>query len=70
MLSDTSPATHKFTHKFVARCRELAERYRAGRCSLHDAVDAAQGYAEARGLLKTIGQHEVQRIMADVFRER
>src|SRR5262245_38812974 len=52
---------------FTERCNVKALAWQAGEISLHDAVDSLQQTAEAFGLIITLGQDEVQRIMVDAF---
>jgi hypothetical protein len=53
---------------FRARCEAQAKLYGAGEFKhLPDAVDPLQEFAEQLGLIDTIGQDEVQRIMAAAF---
>jgi hypothetical protein len=52
---------------FKARCEARALLYHAGEIDLQDAVDELQASAVASGLVREIGQDEVQRIMAAAF---
>jgi len=52
---------------FRARAEARALLFAAGELDLHDAVDGLQSYAETSGLVREIGQDEVQRIMAQAF---
>jgi hypothetical protein len=53
---------------FRARCEARALLFAAGELALHEAVDALQADAVASGLIRQIGQDEVQRIIAAAFR--
>jgi hypothetical protein len=52
---------------FRARCEARAMLYAAGEYDLHDAVDVLQESAVKLGLVESIGQYAVQRIMAEAF---
>jgi hypothetical protein len=52
---------------FIARCDARAMLYAACELELHEAVDVLQAAAVATGVVDSIGQDEVQRIMADAF---
>jgi hypothetical protein len=52
---------------FTARCEARALLFATGELALHDAVDALQAAAVASGLVREIGQDEVQKIMAAAF---
>jgi hypothetical protein len=66
-----SPSPDRLLTVFRARCEARALLFAAGELDLHDAVDALQRGAVANGLVREIGQDEVQRIIAAAFhRER
>jgi hypothetical protein len=52
---------------FRARCEALALLVEAAEIDLLDAVDMLQSAAESNGLVREIGQDEVQRIIAAAF---
>ena len=52
---------------FIARAEACALLYAAGEFDLHTAVDVLQADAERAGLVASIGQDEVQRIIAEAF---
>jgi len=52
---------------FKARCEARALLYYASAMTLHEAVDGLQLAAEGNGLVRSIGQDAVQRMMADAF---
>jgi hypothetical protein len=52
---------------FKARAEARALLVYAGELSLPDAVDALQQAAEAYGLVQSLGQDEVQRLIAEAF---
>jgi hypothetical protein len=52
---------------FVARAEARAMLYAAGVLDLHEAVDKLQADAERDGLVASIGQDEVQRIITEAF---
>jgi hypothetical protein len=54
---------------FEARCWARSHLYFEHEFELHEAVDVLQQSAVAWGLVATIGQDEVQRIMARAFGE-
>ena len=49
---------------FAARCEARAMLCAAGELDLHEAVDVLQADAEAAGLVRSIGNDAVLRIMA------
>jgi hypothetical protein len=52
---------------FGARCREMAERVRAGTVPFIWAIDCLYDAAAWSGLADDVGDDAVQRIMADAF---
>jgi hypothetical protein len=52
---------------FRARCEARAQLYGAGDLNLHEAVDELQDAAVKLGLVKQLGQDQVQWIMAKAF---
>ena len=52
---------------FELRCWARAHLYAAGELELHEAVDVLQRDAVASGLVRAIGQNEVQFIMGSAF---
>jgi hypothetical protein len=52
---------------FTARCEARALLYHDGEITLHEAVDGLQLSAVESGLVREIGQDEVQAIMAAAF---
>jgi hypothetical protein len=52
---------------FTERAWARAFLWSAGEYSLHEAVDALQAAAIRSGLIRRVGQDEVQRIMAAAF---
>lgn len=54
---------------FKLRCWARAHLVRAGEEDIHDAVDALQAAAVAAGLVRTLGQDHVQRLMSKAFSE-
>lgn len=52
---------------FAALCQSRAYRYRQGELTGIEAVDWLQNWAFTRGLIESIGQDEVQRIMSEAF---
>jgi hypothetical protein len=52
---------------FKSICEEWAARYDNGELTAIEAVDWCQAWAYTRGLVETLGQDEVQRIMAEAF---
>ena len=54
---------------FRARCEALARLVREGKRDFLDAVDAAQNWAVAYGLVDAIGQDKVQHTIAIAFQE-
>jgi hypothetical protein len=52
---------------FELRTWARATLWAAGEFDLHEAVDVLQRAAERDGLIETIGQNAVQRIMRDAF---
>jgi hypothetical protein len=67
MKPATKPALVDPLTAFAARCESRALLYAVGELTLHEAVDGLQHAAEASGLVRMIGQDEVQKIIADVF---
>jgi hypothetical protein len=53
---------------FQARCEARALLYAAGQFTLHESVDALQTAAVASGLVSSLGQDAVQRLMAGAFK--
>jgi len=51
----------------IARAEARALLYAAGQLELHDAVDELQTAAVRDGLVVSLGQDEVQRILAEAF---
>ena len=67
-LDKSSPADK--TEVFRALCESRALRWRLREWEwIGHAVDPLQRWAEAHGLVAAIGQDEVQRIMAEAFKE-
>jgi hypothetical protein len=67
LLADAT-ANNALIEAFALRCWSRDRLYAEGELDLHDAVDVLQEFAGTSGLVATIGQDEVQAIMADAFR--
>jgi hypothetical protein len=63
-LADAKPDLES---AFAERAWARAYLYACGELSLQDAVDALQRAAEAYGLVRRLGQDEVQQLMAEAF---
>ncbi len=53
---------------FALRCEARAILVAEGALDFHQAINGLQAAAVAYGLVREIGQDEVQRVMADAFR--
>jgi hypothetical protein len=52
---------------FRARCEARALLFKVGELDLHDCVDVLQADAEARGLVRALGQDTIQTMLAEAF---
>lgn len=69
-LISRNPAHNHKLQVFAERCEARALLWASGQLSLHDAVDKLQFDAVRTGLVRELGQDEIQRIMAEAFEKR